>query len=207
MAVMTPMIWAARSRPSAVAASGSVASGDDKSVCGLKGFETKSSLTAAPDNKWELVGTVAAPTDPKVGPGVVDKDGVRTCFAHTAEGALFAAVNYVALGSDARTQPHLLDLIEPGPGRAALEAAGTDTSQSNSRVQVAGFKVNSYSAHEAVLDIVYTVTSSSNQLVSFPMVMHWVAGDWKVSVTDKGQPPFAAAPLQSLGGYFAWAGV
>lgn len=185
-----------------------VASGGNKSVCGLTGFETKSSLTAAPKNKWELVGTVAAPTDPKsTGPGLVDKNGVRTCFAHTAEGALFAAVNYIALGSDARTQPRLIDLIEPGPGRDALKTAGTDISQSNSRVQVAGFKVNSYSTHEAVVDLVYMVISSNNQLVSFPMVMHWVDGDWKVSVTDKGQPPLAAAPLQSLGGYFAWAGV
>jgi len=186
---------------------GPIADATDKSICGLPGFETENSLTAAPETKWELVGTVAAPTDPDVGPGFVNKDGVRTCFAHTAEGALFAAVNYIALGSDARTQPHLVDLVEPGLGRDALKAAGPDLTQSNSRVQVAGFKVNSYSANVAVLDVVYRVTSSSNQLVSFPMVMHWAAGDWKLSVTDKGEPPFAAAPLQSLGGYLPWAGV
>ena len=37
--------------------SGPVASGDDRSICGLEGFETESSLTAAPETKWELVGT------------------------------------------------------------------------------------------------------------------------------------------------------
>lgn len=188
--------------------SGPVASGDDRSICGLEGFETESSLTAAPETKWELVGTVAAPTDAKVGPGKVDSDGLRTCFAHTAQGALFASVNYIALGSDARTLPYLAQLIEPGPGRDAAEAASSpDASPSNARLQVAGFKVNSYTGAEAVIDIAWTVTSSGNKLVSYPMVMHWVDGDWMVSLTDAGQPPFSSSPLSSLGGYIPWAGV
>lgn len=189
--------------------SGPVATGDDRSVCGLEGFEEEGSLDAAPDNDWELVGTVAAPSDPDVGPGETDENGLLTCYAHTAEGALFAIVNYVALGSDARTLPYIAELVEPGPGRDAAEAAaaGGSGSPSNARLQVAGFKVNSYTADEAVIDVAWTVTSSSNQLVSFPMVMHWVDGDWKLSLTEDGQPPFASAPLSSLGGYIPWAGV
>ncbi len=188
--------------------SGPVASGDDKSVCGLPGFETESSLTAAPATKWELVGTVAAPSDPKVGPGKVSSDGIRSCYAHTAEGALYAIVNYMALASDARTLPHLPELVEPGKGRdAAVAATSPDAAPSNSRLQVAGFKVNSYSSDEAVIDVAWTVTSSGNQLVSLPLVMHWVDGDWKVSLTDDGKFPFASAPLESLGGYIPWAGV
>lgn len=186
--------------------SGPVASGDNKSVCGLPGFETESSLTAAPDTKWELVGTVAAPTAPKVGPGKVDSDGFRTCFAHTAEGALFAAINYIALGSDSRNADRMPQLFIPGPGvDIALKAGGGSTA--NSRLQVAGFKVNSYSAEDATIDVVWSVTSSGGQLVSFPTVLRWDKGDWKIVLNDDGQPPFAAAPLQSLGGYIPWAGV
>ena len=187
--------------------SGPVASGDNKSVCGLPGFETESSLTAAPDTKWELVGTVATPTDPKLGPGMVAGTGLRTCFSHTAEGALFAIVNYFALSSDARTLPLIPQLIEPGLGFDAAKENAASGAISNTRVQVAGFKVNSYKSGEAVIDVAWTVTSSQNQLISLPMVMHWVDGDWKVSLTDKGQLPFTAAPLQSLGGYIPWAGV
>ena len=184
--------------------SGPVASGDNKSVCGLPGFETESSLTAAPDTKWELVGTVAAPTAPKVGPGKVDSDGFRTCFAHTGEGALFAAINYIAVSSDARNTPRLYELLADGPVHDQLQATPSPGEASSSRLQVAGFKVNAYSASEATVDVAWQVTSSGSQLVSFPTVLRWEHGDWKV-VIDKNGPPFAPSPLQSLGGYTPWA--
>lgn len=185
-----------------------VASGDEKSVCGLPGFETESSLKAAPDAKWELVGTVATPTDPKgAGPGAVS-DGFRTCFSHTAEGALFAAINYVALASDSRNIPRIPDLIAPGKGKdAALAQATASPAASATRLQVAGFKVNSYSSSEATVDVVWSVTSQGNALVSFPTVLKWTGGDWKIVLNDDGQPPFAPTQLQSLGGYIPWAGV
>lgn len=179
----------------------------DPSVCGLEGFEETSSLSAAPENEWELVGTVAAPTDASgAGPGTID-DGFRSCYAHTAEGSLFAAVNYVALASDSRNVPRLPELVEPGPGRDAALAAGGGGGSSSTRVQVAGFKINSYSADEAVVDIAWSVTSSGSALVSMPIVLHWVDGDWKIVLDDNGQPPFAASPLENLGGYIPWAGV
>ena len=179
----------------------------DPSVCGLEGFEETNSLTTAPGNEWELVGTVAAPTDAKgTGPGTID-DGFRSCYAHTAEGALFAAVNYVALASDSRNVPRLPELVEPGPGRDAALAAGGSGGSSSTRLQVAGFQINSYSAEEAVVDIAWNVTSSGSALVSMPVVLHWVDGDWKIVLDDNGQPPFAASPLENLGGYIPWAGV
>ena len=186
--------------------SGPVASGDDKSVCGLPGFETESSLTTAPNTKWELVGTVATPTDPKgAGPGLDDK-GLRTCYAHTAEGALFAAVGYLAVGSDARNVPRLYELLADGPVRDQLQATPSPGDPSSDRLQVAGFKVNAYSASEATIDVAWQVTSAGSQLVSFPTVLRWEHGDWKV-VIDKNGPPFAPSPLASLGGYTPWAGV
>ena len=186
--------------------SGPVASGDDKSVCGLPGFETESSLTTAPNTKWELVGTVATPTDPKgAGPGLDDK-GLRTCYAHTAEGALFAAVGYLAVGSDARNVPRLYALLADGPVRDQLQATPSPGDPSSDRLQVAGFKVNAYSASEATIDVAWQVTSAGSQLVSCPTVLRWEHGDWKV-VIDKNGPPFAPSPLASLGGYTPWAGV
>lgn len=180
----------------------------DRSVCGLEAFEAESSLTSAPDNEWELVGTVAAPTSPSVGPGVVDDDGFRSCFAHTAEGALFAAVNYFALSSDAKYKDRIAELFAPGPGRdAAIEAARDAADPSNARIQVAGFKVNSYSAASAVIDVAWSVTTEGGQLVSLPLSVVWVDGDWKIELLDNGQLRFTSATLQSLGGYIVWAGV
>lgn len=187
----------------------STADAGDKSVCGLDGFETKSTLTVAPKNEWELVGTVAAPTEPtSAGPGVTD-EGFRSCYAHTAEGALYAAVNWFALSSDARNIPKLPSLVEPGAGRDAAIAAATSspTAPSDTRLQVAGFKINSYDGQEAVIDVAWTVTSKNGALVSLPTVLHWVGGDWKIVLTDKGIFPYASSPLENLGGYTPWAGV
>lgn len=181
----------------------------DASVCGLEGFEEESTLTAAPENEWELVGTVAAPTDPDgAGPGVTD-DGFRSCYAHTAEGALFSAVTWFALSSDARNISRLPELVEPGAGRdAAIAAAnGATSAPSGTRLQVAGFKVNSYDGQEAVIDVAWTVTSEGGALVSLPTVLHWVDGDWKIVLTDSGDLPYTASPLANLGGYTPWAGV
>lgn len=175
----------------------------EPSVCGLDGFEETSSLDAAPDNKWELVGTVAAPADPAVGPGEV-QDGLPSCYAHTAEGALFAAVNFIAAGTDATLGPKLIALVAPGPGRDALEADSSSGGTSNLRAQVAGFKVSSYSADSATIDV--AMNYSTGQLVSIPLKLQWAEGDWKIEMTSEGELPLAPAQLQNLGGYTPWSG-
>lgn len=115
-----------------------------KSVCGLPS-STETALGTAPKSKWELVGKMAAPTDPKTfGPGVTDGDGFRSCFANSPTGALYAAANMIALGSSG-TQDELKlaeMILVPGPGRdAAIKAAKTRTSAAGSgeTAQVSGF--------------------------------------------------------------------
>ncbi len=175
----------------------------DKSICGLTGLDTKNTLTEAPNSKWELVGTVAAPTDPRgSGPGLTATNGFRSCFAHTARGALYAAANMLAMGSDARLQPLLADkLAVPGPGRdVAMKAPASDT---QIRYQIAGYKIT-YNKEEATVDLAVTV--SSGQTASVPFLIQWSGGDWKAVLTDQGQPPLKSAPLENLGGYTPWAG-
>jgi len=176
----------------------------DPSVCGLEGFEETSSLSAAPDNEWELVGTMAAPVDDQIGPGDVDSAGFRSCFAHTAEGALFAAVNFVATGTDATIGPRLVELVAPGPGRDALEAQAPGGSTSNLRAQIAGYQIAAYSADTATIDL--ALNYSGGELVSVPLKLVWAEGDWKVEMTDAGELPLAPAEIQNLGGYTPWSG-
>ena len=176
----------------------------DSSVCGLPGFDTTNTLTTVPDSEWELVGTVAAPTDDNVvGPGITDSDGFRSCFAHTAQGALYAASNMLAMGSDARLQPLLAEkLAVPGPGReAAMEAAPSTT---QIRYQISGYDITSYNGEQATIDLAVTV--SSGQTASVPFLIQWSGGDWKAVLTDDGQAPLNSAPLQNLGGYTPWSG-
>ena len=179
------------------------ASADDESVCGLEGFETTNTLDQAPSNDWALVGTVAAPEDPEgAGPGE-NTDGIRTCYAHTAEGALFMTVNFAAMGTDASLQGRLTPLIAPGTGRDAAENAPTG-SASNLRAQVAGFKIASYSTEEATVDL--ALNYSSGELVSLPIKLVWAEGDWKIQMTDQGTLPLSPSPLENLGGYIPWSG-
>jgi hypothetical protein len=184
----------------------SAAADPDPSTCGLEGYETSNTMSAVPDTEWELVGTVAAPTAPDtIGPGVVEANGFRSCFAHTAVGALYAASNVVALGSVSGLGEELTDkLVVEGPGRtAALEQAGS-SGAATIRYQIAGYSVLAYDGKTARIDI--AVNTGSGDLVSFVQSMEWSEGDWKIVLADDGSALVAPAPLSSLGGYTPWSG-
>ncbi|NQX37104.1 hypothetical protein [Herbiconiux sp. VKM Ac-2851] len=188
------------------AAASTEPSSADASVCGLEGFEEESSLTTAPENEWELVGTMAAPAEGSdAGPGEVDGT-FRSCYAHTAEGALFAVVGYVAVSSDARNASRLYELLAAGDVRDELEATPQEGEPSTERLQVAGFKVNSYTAEEATIDVAWSSTTQQGALISLPMVVRWEDGDWRLLISDAGLP-YAPTQIQNLGGYIPWAGV
>jgi hypothetical protein len=181
-----------------------------KSVCGLPS-STETALGTAPKSKWELVGKMAAPTDPKTfGPGVTDGDGFRSCFANSPTGALYAAANMIALGSSG-TQDELKladKLLVPGPGRdAAIKAAKTRTSTAGSgeTAQVSGFLLKSYSPAEADVDLAIKLPNGA--LAHSVLSLRWVAGDWKVKASDDGQVFNGVAQLSDLSGFILWSGV
>lgn len=178
----------------------------DRSVCGLPGFEESGTLTQAPKSKWELVGTVAAPTDPKgAGPGNAESSGFRSCYAHTPTGALYSAANILAMGSDSSLRHEVSDkLVVPGPGRDAALASEGSSSETTVRYQIAGFRLLSYDGSQAKVDI--AVNASTGQLVSFVESLQWSDGDWKVTLDKNGNMPIPPSPLQSLGGYIPWSG-
>lgn len=176
------------------------------STCGLAGYETSSSLTTAPKTTWQLVGVVAAPSADGAGPGVINSTGFRSCYAHTAKGALFSAANFTALGADATMRQQLASLVAPGAGHDAVEkqAATGSGNSSGVRAQVAGFKIDSYDAQNATVDLV--LNYSDGQLASLPLKLTWSGGDWKLILTADGGMPLSPVKLQNLGGYIPWAG-
>lgn len=196
----TPSTTAPTSSPNS---SSSPDPAEDPSVCGLKAFETDDTLNGAPDVEWELVGTVAAPSSESAGPGSIDK-GFRTCYAHTAEGALVMASNFLAMGSDATLGDRLLELVAPGPGRDALASELGNSSSSSTRAQIAGFAIGAYSEDAATVDL--AMNYSDGTLISIPLKLLWVEGDWKVELTAAGEYPLAPVQLDNLGGYTPWSG-
>jgi hypothetical protein len=178
---------------------------DAASVCDLPGYDETGTLTAAPVTNWSIVGTMAAPSSDTAGPGVLEEDGLRSCYAHTVEGALFTVANIWAMGTDGRLYSAIFERqTAPGPGRDAAIEAAIPPSNTGGSVQIVGFRVSSYTADEATIDIAFR--SNTNQLLSFPAPVKWVDGDWKSVLTDDGQPPFRPSALQNLGGYIPWAG-
>src|SRR3954453_21528783 len=62
------------------------------SVCGLNATGGRT-LTKAPRVAWEPIGATDAPSSAEHGPGRIDgMTRVRSCYSHTPEGALLAAV-------------------------------------------------------------------------------------------------------------------
>jgi hypothetical protein len=188
-------------------ASPSATAGAGKSVCGLPS-STETALGAAPKSKWELVGKIAAPTDPKTfGPGMTDKDGFRSCFAKSPTGALYAATNILAMGSsgDPVLNRKATDqLLMPGPGRDIARADSSSKSTSNSTVQFRGFVIKSYSPSAANVDIAFQ--TDKGLLGHAVLPLQWADGDWKLAIADSGQLINEIAQLRDLSGFIPWSG-
>lgn len=113
------------------------------------------------------------------------------------------AANFIAMGSDSTLGPRLIELVAPGPGRDKL-AGELGGSSSSMRAQIAGYKIGSYSGDAATVDVVMNYSDGS--LVSIPLKLLWVEGDWKIEVTPSGEFPLAPAQIENLGGYTPWSG-
>lgn len=176
----------------------------DASVCGLTA-SSDTALGAAPETKWELVGTMAAPTDPKIGPGMTDDQGIRSCFAHTPTGALYAAVNLWALGSDPSKERAIAEqLAAVGPGRdAGMKLPQTAAPASAVKIQVAGFNV-SYTANQAIVELAFKADNGA--LASVRTTLLWQDGDWKGVVADDGAPLEEPRQVRDLSGFIPWSG-
>lgn len=194
------------SQSSASAAPSKSAGAAGDSACGLPST-AETALGAAPKSTWELVGTMAAPTDPKVGPGKVDGQGIRSCFAHSPEGALYAAVNLWALGSDPSKERAIAEqLVAKGPGRDAAMAApqSPGTSAAEVKIQVAGFNVT-YTSQQAVVELAFRANTGA--IASVRTTLVWQDGDWKGLVSDSdGKPLEEPQQISDLSRFIPWSG-
>ncbi|KRE76587.1 hypothetical protein [Arthrobacter sp. Soil763] len=182
-----------------------------ESICGLPS-SNDTALGTAPTSKWELVGKMAVPTEPKTfGPGKTDPDGFRSCFAHSPTGALYAAMNVAALGSSGapELEKKLADkLLVPGVGRdAAIREtnAGTGSSGNSTTIQVQGFLMKSYTPSEANLDLAFKTDTGA--LGHTTISMRWMEGDWKVKPADDGVTFSNVSQLKDLSGFILWSGI
>lgn len=187
-------------------------SSSDGSSCGLPGGEQTVPGAAPAGTDWELVGTVAAPVSPQEhGPGEVDPDGLRHCFARTPVGALYAAANVFATTTVPELRVPLVErLAATGPGRDAaldlLAQEGQQGTNGSSGSQVAGFTFLSYDRATTTVDLAVRAFGRSGGAgyVSFPLTLRWESGDWRLVVPPDGDPSRLAKAIPALTGYAAW---
>ncbi|MDQ0867380.1 hypothetical protein [Arthrobacter globiformis] len=185
----------ASAQPSATAAA---------SVCGLPSGDQAKPVTTPTDTKWELVGKIAAPTSPtQFGPGKTEANGLRSCFAHSPTGALYAASNVAVLSATGKARLVYEQLAVPSPERDALLNQPEPQETSAVTAQIAGFQIRSYDADRAV--IVIAAKGSNGALVSVPVPLQWHGGDWKVVVPATGST--GGGQISDLSGYIPWSGV
>lgn len=164
---------------------------------------------AAPDTEWTLVGTVAAPSSAAAGPAVIDPaTGVRSCYAQTPTGALFAAGNFLAAITDRDALVSAVEqLTADGSGRdILLEQVRTDPTSAigtATRYQIAGFAF--LSARSDVVTVSLAIGTTGG-MAGIPLTVVWEDGDWKVSVPADGDVAGQASSIPSLAGYVPWAG-
>ncbi|KSU70033.1 hypothetical protein GA0061083_0082 [Pseudarthrobacter enclensis] len=176
----------------------------DASICGLPSGDQAKPATTPTDTKWELVGKIAAPTSPtQYGPGKTDTSGLRSCFAHSPTGALYAAANMTALSSAGKADLVYEQLAVPSPERDAVLKSTPTAAPNSVTAQLAGFAFRSYEADRAIVDLAFK--GSNGTFVSIPVPLQWYEGDWKLVVPATGDT--GARQLTDLGGYIDWAGV
>ena len=177
------------------------------SVCGLHGKVLTGTLSTAPDATWKYDGTIAYPTSSEYGPAKTSNDGVRYCFQHSPEGALFASANaLVAASSTTAQQAWLNYFLADGPHKQSILdslASGSSSSTSGTRLNIAGFRVLSYDGSAATVDVAVEGSTDQGSITgSFVYDLVWQAGDWKLSA-DTAQP-FSFAVIPDLAGYIQW---
>jgi len=190
--------------PLAAAAPSSAADAPQPSVCGLTEVALDGSVEQAPPATWSMIGTIAAPTVDGQGPGVVEDDGFRSCFAHTPTGAVVAGYNLAAMGSYRPVRDRFnAEAIAPGPGRDAyLADPPTGDGSGAPRLEFAGFRVLRYTGQQADLDL--ALLASTGQTFGYTLYLEWAEGDWKVRMAADGSDLTAISPISSMSSYVAW---
>lgn len=176
-----------------------------ESVCGLPSSD-ETELTEPPaGTEWETVGTMSAPTLEEAGPGVTDDNGVRQCYALSPEGAVLAAANVLAMGTDPDlVQPMNEVMLAEGEGRDAVLAdlEGQAPGGQDMRTQVEGFNLLGYGPNHARVDL--AMEGSTGVFASVTTDLVWEDGDWKVRLNTEGQPIIPVAQIPDASGYITW---
>lgn len=171
------------------------------SRCGLP-HGPQDPVVGPPRADWTLVGRIAAPSIPGVGPGIVEGSD-RRCYAHSPLGALLAAANFLPT-TGASTDAKLgMDHYAPGRLRNVYAHQPAIPVDPGTSVQTVGFKVQSLGRDAVDVSLALRIDGVLGYTV---LPMRWSEpGDWRVQLLSADQP-VEAGRLDSLADYLPWSG-
>ncbi len=142
-------------------------------TCGAGASDDQSVLSAAPkDTAW--VTTDAGWTGPvSKTAGPMANSPIRSCFEHSAEGALYASV-WATIEVNEAPEAYVQTVV--GPGADAFRESRLKDTKTRTVVHVAGYRYVSYTPERATVRVLMQIPSGSYRSVD--MVMEWHDGDW-----------------------------
>ena len=156
---------------------------------------------------WQMIGTTPTPYSTTGGPVLTQTP--RQCFAHSVEGATYAAANLLAElssveNTDLRQQIIRDRFSHTGNYDKMLAAAGKPFTAPTIKIQFVGYQITNQTDEVVQLDLATRPINGPSagvvSAVSFTMV--WEHNDWLATV-----PPATGFPLRSLSdftGFTPW---
>lgn len=153
------------SRATSTVAAGSCGAGasDDDSV---RDAAPKGTSWVTTDAGW--IGPVSKTAGPMV------NSPIRSCFEHSAEGALYAAV-WATIEINEAPEAYAQTVV--GPGADAFRESRLKDTKTRTVVRVAGYRYVSYTPERATVRLLFQIPSGAYR--SWDVVMEWHDGDWR----------------------------
>lgn len=150
-------------------ATSSVAAGS----CGAGASDDDSVMDAAPkgtswvttDSGW--IGPVSKTAGPMA------NSPIRSCFEHSAEGALYAAT-WAYIQVNEAPEAYMSTVV--GPGAESARKSRQNDTKTRTTVPTAGYRYVSYTPEQATIRLL--IKTPTGEYRSWDMVMEWHDGDW-----------------------------
>ncbi len=158
---------------------------------------------------WSLTGGFAVPSSAADGPTLHGPGGIGYCYSHTPRGAVLAASNLgQGTGSPQEIQDSLLKVsVVPNQYSAQAAAMPAPSRSNDTGLQLAGFRIISYSSDQASIALALSAPGRTDQYPQLTVAMQWYEGDWRAVPQPGPSVVVTAAAVQSLAGFVPWAGV
>lgn len=184
-------------------------------ACAIKPGDQRQAATAPTGVAWTFEGGILVPYKPTIGPAVVDAAGIRSCFAHSPIGSVFAAMNGLAQAQDVQNAERVIRArVAKGTGRdrALAEArlariSPTPFVGGKAPVQFVGYKyVDCTSTNRCVLSVAVQSGAEVDKVAGLIVAMKWSEGDWRLDLRSDGSISGDPDVLGSLDGYVRFRG-